>query len=100
DSGTRVRVGASSRARVTEPGATQRFDLERGRLSADVAKLPRGGRFVIGTADAEIEVRGTRFDVVVDPGVSACAPFVRARGVRPRGVGALRLHSDDTRTSA
>src|SRR6185295_16992868 len=51
DSGTRLRVGASSRARVTELGAMQRFDLERGTLSAEVAKLPPGGRFVIGTAD-------------------------------------------------
>jgi len=100
DSGTRLRVGASSRARVTELGAMQRFDLERGTLSAEVAKLPPGGRFVIGTADAEIEVRGTRFDVVVDPGVSACAPFVRTRVVVHEGVVAVRFEGDEVRLTA
>jgi len=100
DSGTRLRVGASSRARVTELGAMQRFDLESGTLSAEVAKLPPGGRFVIGTADAEIEVRGTRFDVVVDPGVSACAPFVRTRVVVHEGVVAVRFEGDEVRLTA
>ncbi len=100
DSGTRLRVGASSRARVTELGALQRFDLESGSLSAEVAKLPPGGRFVIGTADAEIEVRGTRFDVVVDPGVSACAPFVRTRVVVEEGVVVVRFAGDEVRLPA
>jgi len=100
DSGTRLRVAASSRARVSALGALQRFDLESGSLSADVAKLPPGGRFVIGTADAEVEVRGTRFDVVVGPTASACAPFVRTRVVVHEGVVAVRFGGGEVRLAA
>ncbi len=100
DSGTRLRVAASSRARVSALGALQRFDLESGSLSADVTKLPPGGRFVIGTADAEVEVRGTRFDVVVGPTASACAPFVRTRVVVHEGVVAVRFGGGEVRLAA
>jgi hypothetical protein len=38
DTGTRLRVGASSRVRLTALGAIQRFDIESGTLEADVAR--------------------------------------------------------------
>ena len=79
DTGTRLRVGASSATRVTELGATQRFDLDSGTLEAEVAKLPIGGRFLIATADAEVEVRGTRFEVAVVPNRHRARPSFARR---------------------
>jgi hypothetical protein len=40
--------------------------LTHGTLSVEVAKLERGERFRVVTGDAEVEVRGTAFDVTVD----------------------------------
>ena len=67
DTGTRVRVGASSRVRLAALSAIQRFEVESGTLEADVAKVPLGGRFIVATGDAEVEVKGTRFEVAVVP---------------------------------
>ncbi len=50
---------------VDSRGAVQHFSIHRGELSAHVAKLQAGQRFLITTPDAEIEVRGTRFAVRV-----------------------------------
>ena len=100
DTGTRLRVGPSSATRVTELGATQRFDLDSGTLEAEVAKLPIGGRFLIATADAEVEVRGTRFEVAVVPEPSSCAPFVRTQVVVHEGVVAVRFEGGEVRLPA
>lgn len=66
--GSVLDVGRDSAFSVASMGALQRFDLHRGSLSARVAKLPEGGRFVVATHDAEVEVRGTRFVVSVVEG--------------------------------
>ncbi len=100
DTGTRLRVGASSATRVTELGATQRFDLDSGTLEAEVAKLPIGGRFLIATADTEVEVRGTRFEVAVVPEPSSCAPFARTQVVVHEGVVAVRFGGGEVRLPA
>jgi ferric-dicitrate binding protein FerR (iron transport regulator) len=100
DTGTRLRVGASSRVRLTSLGATQRFDLDRGTLEAEVAKVPLGGRFVIATGDAEVEVKGTRFEVAVVPTPSACAPFVRTQVMVQEGVVAVRFAGGEVRLAA
>ena len=100
DTGTRLRVGAASATRVTDLGATQRFDLDSGTLEAEVAKLPIGGRFLIATADAEVEVKGTRFEVTVVPEPSSCAPFVRTQVVVHEGVVAVRFGAGEVRLAA
>jgi hypothetical protein len=100
DTGTRLRVGAASRARVTALGQFQRFDLESGTLEAEVAKLPLGGRFVIATHDAEVEVRGTRFEVAVVPEGSSCAPFVHTQVAVQEGVVAIRFAGGEARVAA
>lgn len=69
--GTRVVLSAAGRLHVDELAATRRFSLGAGRLQARVAKLARGERFVVDTPDAEIEVRGTVFGIVVAP-ASGC----------------------------
>jgi ferric-dicitrate binding protein FerR (iron transport regulator) len=100
DTGTRLRLGASSATRVASLGAMQRFELESGTLEAEVAKLPMGGRFVIATADAEVEVKGTRFEVAVAPERSSCAPFVRTQVVVHEGVVAVRHGGGEVRLPA
>lgn len=59
--GTVLRLSPAGRMTVAEIGARQHFVLHAGRLTAKVAPLARGHRFLIATADAEIEVRGTAF---------------------------------------
>jgi hypothetical protein len=100
DTGTRLRFGASTAARVTALGVTQRFDLEAGTVEAEVAKLPMGGRFLIATTDAEVEVKGTRFEVTVSPEPSSCGPFVRTHVVVREGVVAVRFRGGEVRLPA
>jgi hypothetical protein len=89
-SGTRLDLRAASVARVVELGAVQRFDLEEGALLANVARIAPGGRFVIATHDAEIEVKGTRFEVTVGGDSSPCEPRARTRVAVHEGVVAVR----------
>jgi len=100
DTGTRLRVGSSSRVRLTALGATQRFDVERGTLEADVAKVPLGGRFIVATGDAEVEVKGTRFEVAVVPDPSACATFARTQVMVQEGVVVVRFAGGEVRLPA
>lgn len=74
--GTRLRLSDGGRVRLAEIGKRQSFVLEAGRLSAKVSPLARDHRFLIATPDAEIEVRGTAFDVVVTPGHAPCGKGV------------------------
>ena len=100
DTGTRLRVGASSRVRLTALGSTQRFDVESGTLEADVAKVPMGGRFIVATGDAEVEVKGTRFEVAVVATPSACAPFARTQVMVQEGVVVVRFAGGEARLPA
>ncbi len=63
--GTELDLSEKGTLEVAETGSTQAFKLERGSVSAHVAKLPQGKRFLVRTSDAEVEVRGTRFTVTV-----------------------------------
>ena len=87
----------SSRVRLTALDATQRFDVESGTLEAEVAKVPLGGRFIVATGDAEVEVKGTRFEVAVVPTPSACAPFARTQVMVQEGVVVVRFAGGEVR---
>jgi ferric-dicitrate binding protein FerR (iron transport regulator) len=100
DTGTRLRIEGSSRARVTSLGALQRFDLEAGTLEAHVARLAPGDRFLIATGDTEVEVKGTRFQVAWAAEASSCAPYVRTRVVVQEGVVAVRSGGGEVRVAA
>jgi hypothetical protein len=69
-------------------------------MEAEVAKLPLGSRFVIATRDAEVEVKGTRFEVAVVPDPSACAPFVHTQVAVQEGVVAIRFAGGEVRVAA
>ena len=62
--GTEIIVEPGGALTVVENGATRRFALMHGAVSAHVARLAPGERFIVETSDAEVEVRGTRFRVV------------------------------------
>ncbi|HMF39202.1 MAG TPA: FecR family protein, partial [Polyangia bacterium] len=100
DTGTRLRIAASARTRVAELGAVQRFDLESGSLEAAVAKLKPGQRFIVATPDTEVEVKGTRFQLVVDGEPSRCEPTVRTRLTVQEGVVAVRHEGSEVRVAA
>jgi ferric-dicitrate binding protein FerR (iron transport regulator) len=70
--GTQVVVEGASELVIVEPGPVYAFSLAAGTMRANVAKLKPGERFVVRTADGEIEVRGTTFEVSIVP-PSLCA---------------------------
>jgi len=65
-----------------------------------VAKVPLGGRFIVATGDAEVEVKGTRFEVAVVPDPSACAPFARTQVMVQEGVVVVRFAGGEVRLPA
>jgi ferric-dicitrate binding protein FerR (iron transport regulator) len=104
--------GAADRA-TTSPGASRRATLHpqadavfavvgvqpdeivrlsRGTLTVEVAPLRPGERFRVATADAQVEVRGTVFDVVASDDRLAAVRVLRGRvEVRPTGRTAVVL---------
>lgn len=84
--GTRVTVNAASELLVSSLGVQQDFTVAAGSAYFKVAKLAGGERFVVRTADAELEVRGTAFHVQVD----SAATCERTRLRVDEGVVAVR----------
>lgn len=97
--GTELALESHGEVAVVGAGKTQAFRLDRGRLSAHVAKLGEGERFLVRTADAEVEVRGTRF--VVELGArSACAGGVETRVSVSEGVVVVRARGAEVRVAS
>jgi ferric-dicitrate binding protein FerR (iron transport regulator) len=71
--GTRLQLEAQSALMIRSQGALQSFTLASGALSTHVAKLAPDERFVIDTADAQIEVRGTAFRLQSLPQAAPCS---------------------------
>jgi ferric-dicitrate binding protein FerR (iron transport regulator) len=71
--GTHLALSRASRLRVDVVGRLRRFSLIEGQVDAEVTKLAPQERFVVGTPDAEVEVRGTRFSVAVSDAPAHCA---------------------------
>ncbi len=70
--GTQVWLGEKTDVRVAALGLERRFALVEGRLSASVIKLKAGERFVIETARAQVEVKGTQFQVDARAATDGC----------------------------
>jgi len=81
---------------LTSPAPATSFELAAGSVRADVAKLKPHERFVIHTADAEVEVHGTSFEVSrVDPD-PACGRGTTTRVKVREGVVSVRAHGTET----
>ncbi len=78
----------------------QRFTLGYGGLSAHVAKLAEGQRFIVNTPDAEVEVRGTRFLLRVLERPEACGSGSRTRLEVSEGVVEVRVAGSGSRVVA
>ncbi len=101
DSGTRLALGGNTRLAYDEGTEVHRFSLSHGSVHLEVTKLKQGQRFLVNTADAEVEVRGTVFDVSVIPASEGCAErtsvAVKEGVVEVRSTSGLRtLHGGDT----
>lgn len=70
--GTQIALEQRSILECRENAKTQRFALLRGGAHLHVAKLHADERFLVDTPDAEVEVRGTVFDVNIEPASEAC----------------------------
>jgi FecR-like protein len=86
--GSRHRPRTEPAVSTLEPRIT-RIVQEGGRTTYDVAPRGPGERFVVSTPDADVEVRGTRFTVSVDPSGTAVDVAHGRVEVRDRA-GALR----------
>jgi ferric-dicitrate binding protein FerR (iron transport regulator) len=77
--GTSVRLAAGSDLQLLRADAERWLRLAAGTVSVHVAKLQPGQRFVIVTPDAEVEVRGTRFQVQVGDENDGCGKVTHVR---------------------
>lgn len=98
--GTELALEAKSWLTLQPRGSLQRFALEAGALSANVAKLAAGARFIIETPDTEVEVRGTQFHLSVLESARACAPGIRTRLSVREGVVEVRAAGQVARVVA
>ncbi len=88
--GTKLTLDPAAEIAVVEEGPTQIFSLGAGSVRADVAKLREGERFLVRTADVEVEVRGTSFRVESLRAAPECMPVGRTRVVVVEGVVVVR----------
>jgi len=98
--GTRVAIDEGSDFAVVTEGATQLFRLAAGSVRADVHKLAQGERFVIGTRDGEVEVRGTSFRLSDVPSVSSCGNGSTTRLSVYEGIVSVRVGATEGRVGA
>jgi hypothetical protein len=98
--GTNLTLAGDTQLRVQSQSAVERFALWRGELSARVAKLADGQRFILQTPDAEVEVRGTRFVVTVLEHGDACSSATRTRVHVTEGIVEVRSTLGLARLSA
>ena len=98
--GTTIEVEPRSELQLVRADVERRFRLLRGAVSAHVTKLKAGERFVVATPDAEVEVRGTRFQVTVVPADEACGEGVVTRVAVSEGVVVVRSLGREARVEA
>jgi hypothetical protein len=95
--GTTLTLEQGGDLRVDDDGPMQRYELRGGAVRAQVSKLVAGERFIVATADAEIEVHGTAFRVAVVPGDPACGDGTTTRLTVTEGVVSVRSGGVETR---
>ncbi len=81
DEGSELVIEPGGGVHVVEADAIRKFQLLRGAVRAHVKKLLVGERFIIGTADAVVEVHGTQFRVSLEDSGGTCAAGGTVTGV-------------------
>jgi hypothetical protein len=97
--GTELRLAPGARLVLAELGTRQRLLLRAGRVEARVTPLVANQRFLLDTADAEVEVHGSRFEVAVVPAQAACGGTTTAVEVH-EGVVTVRRADQQWRLTA
>ena len=88
--GTQLTLEPGGELTIVEQGTVRRYALQRGAIRARVAKLQPGERFIIATADSQIEVHGTAFRVATVAGNQNCRHGVKTRVMVTEGVVSVR----------
>lgn len=98
--GTTLTLAAASELQLLRADAERWLRLTAGGVGVHVAKLTAGQRFVIVTPDAEVEVRGTRFQVDLVPPAAGCGRGTVTRVRVTEGVVEVRGPEGDVRVPA
>lgn len=98
--GTTVALGPGADLGVDEQGTAQVLRLAAGSVNLHVAKLAAGARFLVDTADSEVEVRGTRFHVEYAAANPACGAGAVTRVSVSEGVVVVRHAGTESRVAA
>ena len=97
--GTTLTLEGGGEVAVKDATNIQRYELKEGAIRARVAKLITGERFIISTADAEVEVHGTAFRVAVVPVDPACGGGTITRVSVTEGVVSVRRDGNEVRVT-
>jgi hypothetical protein len=81
-------------------GSSQVLRLSTGSIDLHVAKLSARQRFVVGTADSEVEVRGTKFHVSIVRPDPSCGEGTPTRVAVTEGVVVVRHEGSEVRVAA
>jgi hypothetical protein len=98
--GTSVALGEGADLSIVEESGSQVLRLSAGFVDLHVAKLSPGQRFIVETADAEVEVRGTRFRVGVAEPSPSCGGGAATRVTVTEGVVVVRHAGVESRIEA
>ncbi|HSY22738.1 MAG TPA: FecR domain-containing protein [Polyangiaceae bacterium] len=98
--GTSVLVGEGTDVMLGGEGATQVLRLNSGWIDLHVAKLADNQKFLVDTPDAEVEVRGTRFRVLLARADASCGSGTMTRVVVSEGVVVVRHANVESSVSA
>lgn len=98
--GTSLALEAGGALTIVQQDSTRRFALGAGAVRARVAKLAPGQRFLITTADAEIEVHGTEFRVATAAPDPTCGGGSHTRVSVVEGVVSVRTTAGEIRVPA
>jgi hypothetical protein len=99
-SGTQVLLGEGGDMTIADEHDTQALRLEHGSLELHVAKLAAHQRFLVQTADAEVEVRGTAFRVFLVPPDRKCGGGTPTRVAVSEGTVVVRQGGQESRIEA
>lgn len=98
--GTSLTLEAGGALTIVQQDSTRRFSLATGAVRARVAKLAPGQRFLITTADAEVEVHGTEFRVATADADPTCGGGSHTRVSVVEGVVSVRTAAGEIRVPA